>query len=138
MIQYAGQPHGISGHWNNVPRMLNELRWWETYLKPTPATTTFIELVEDAMRACRLTRDDVALIVPHQVNERIIEAAMKKLELPPEKFFINIQKYGNTSAASVPIALDEARREGRLKRGDVAILLAFGAGLTWGSAVVRL
>ena len=102
------------------------------------ATTVFTELVEDAMQACRLTKDEVALIVPHQVNERIIEAAMKKLDLPPEKIFVNIQKYGNTSAASVPIALDEARREGRLKRGDVAILLAFGAGLTWGSAVVRL
>lgn len=102
------------------------------------ATTVFIDLVEDAMQSCRLTKEDVTLIVPHQVNERIIEAAMKKLDLPPEKFFVNIQKYGNTSAASVPIALDEARREGRLKRGDVAILLAFGAGLTWGSAVVRM
>jgi 3-oxoacyl-[acyl-carrier-protein] synthase-3 len=101
------------------------------------ATTTFIELVEDAMRACRLSKDDVALIVPHQVNERIIDAAREKLELPADKFFVNIQKYGNTSAASVPIALDEARREGRVKRGDVAILLAFGAGLTWSSAVVR-
>jgi 3-oxoacyl-[acyl-carrier-protein] synthase-3 len=102
------------------------------------ATTVFIELVEEAMQACRLTKEEVALIVPHQVNERIIEAAIKKLELPAEKFFVNIQKYGNTSAASVPLALDEALREGRLRRGDVAILLAFGAGLTWGSAVVRM
>lgn len=102
------------------------------------ATTIFIQLVEEAMQVCKLSRDDVALIVPHQVNERIIEAAMKKLDLPAEKFFVNIQKYGNTSAASVPIALDEARREGRLKRGDVVIMLAFGAGLTWGSAVVRM
>jgi 3-oxoacyl-[acyl-carrier-protein] synthase-3 len=102
------------------------------------ATTVFIELVEEAMRACNLAKEDVSLIVPHQVNERIIEAAIKKLDLPPEKFFVNIQKYGNTSAASVPIALDEARRQGRLRRGDVAILLAFGAGLTWGSAVVRM
>jgi 3-oxoacyl-[acyl-carrier-protein] synthase-3 len=102
------------------------------------ATTTFIELVQDAMRSCRLSKDDVALIVPHQVNERIIDAARDKLDLPAEKFFVNIQKYGNTSAASVPIALDEARREGRLKRGDIVILLAFGAGLTWSSAVVRI
>ena len=101
------------------------------------ATSTFIDLVQQAMRACELSRDDVALVIPHQVNERIIEAAMKKLDLPPEKFFVNIQDYGNTSAASVPIALDEARRQGRLKAGDTAILLAFGAGLTWGSAVVR-
>ncbi len=102
------------------------------------ATTVFVELVEESMRACRLTKDDVALIVPHQVNERIIEAARGKLDLPAEKFFVNIQKYGNTSSASVPIALDEARSSGRVKRGDIVIMLAFGAGLTWGSAVVRL
>jgi 3-oxoacyl-[acyl-carrier-protein] synthase-3 len=63
---------------------------------------------------------------------------MRKLNLPPEKFFVNIQRYGNTSAASVPIALDEACRQGRLQPGDIAILLAFGAGLTWGSAVVKM
>jgi 3-oxoacyl-[acyl-carrier-protein] synthase-3 len=102
------------------------------------ATTAFIELVEEAMRVCELSRDDVSLIVPHQVNARIIDAAIKKLDLPPDKIFVNIDRYGNTSAASVPIALDEARRQGRLKPGDTAILIAFGAGLTWGSAVVRL
>jgi 3-oxoacyl-[acyl-carrier-protein] synthase-3 len=102
------------------------------------ATTVFIELVQQAMEACSLTRDDVKLVVPHQVNERIIEAAMRKLDLPPEKFFINIDRYGNTSAASVPIALDEARRQGRLQSGDIAIMLAFGAGLSWSSAVVKM
>ena len=102
------------------------------------ATTTFIELVQDALQMCEISRDDVTLVIPHQVNERIIEAAIGKLDIPPEKFFINIDRYGNTSAASVPIALDEARRQGRLNPGDIAILLAFGAGLTWGSAVVRM
>jgi 3-oxoacyl-[acyl-carrier-protein] synthase-3 len=102
------------------------------------ATTVFIELVEEAMQTCGLSRDDVKLIVPHQVNERIIDAAMRKLDLPPEKFFINIDRYGNTSAASVPIALHEARQQGRLAPGDIAIMLAFGAGLTWSSAVVRM
>jgi 3-oxoacyl-[acyl-carrier-protein] synthase-3 len=63
---------------------------------------------------------------------------MRKLDLPPEKFFINIDRYGNTSAASVPIALHEARQQGRLAPGDIAIMLAFGAGLTWSSAVVRM
>jgi 3-oxoacyl-[acyl-carrier-protein] synthase-3 len=72
------------------------------------------------------------------VNQRIIDAAIERLESPPEKAFVNIDKYGNTSAASIPIALDEAVRAGRLKQGDVAILLAFGAGLTWGNAVVRM
>jgi 3-oxoacyl-[acyl-carrier-protein] synthase-3 len=102
------------------------------------ATGAFVELVREAMQTCGLTRDDVALIVPHQVNERIIDAAVDRLELPREKVFVNIDRYGNTSAASVPIALDEARRQGRLKSGDIAILLAFGAGLTWASAVVRM
>ena len=82
-------------------------------------------------------RDDIALLVPHQVNQRIIESALAKLEWDPARCVVNIDKYGNTSAASVPIALDEACREGRLKSGDLAVLVAFGAGLTWGGALVR-
>lgn len=102
------------------------------------ATAAFVELVQEALAACELTPQDLALIVPHQVNERIIDAAVKKLELPADKIYVNIDRYGNTSAASVPIALDEARRLGRLKSGDLVLLLAFGAGLTWASAVVRM
>ena len=79
----------------------------------------------------------MALVVPHQVNTRIIDSAVGRLGFPPEKIYVNIQKYGNTSAASVPIALAEARAEGRLKPGDTAILVAFGGGLTWASAVVK-
>ncbi len=95
-------------------------------------------LVRDAMEKCNLTPDDVAMVVPHQVNTRIIDSAVGRMGFPPEKIFLNIQKYGNTSAASVPIALAEARSEGRLKAGDLAILVAFGGGLTWASAVIRL
>jgi 3-oxoacyl-[acyl-carrier-protein] synthase-3 len=102
------------------------------------AVTRFEELIENAMRACELSVDQVKLIVPHQVNQRIIDSAMEKLGLPPEKAFVNIGKYGNTSAASIPIALDEAIREGRLNQGDVAIFVAFGGGLTWANAVVRM
>jgi 3-oxoacyl-[acyl-carrier-protein] synthase-3 len=101
------------------------------------AVQRFEELIEDAMRKCELTKDDVKLIVPHQVNLRIISSAMDKLELGMEKAFVNISKYGNTSAASIPIALDEAMREGRISAGDVVILVAFGAGLTWANAVVK-
>ena len=90
------------------------------------------------MRKCELTADQVKLIVPHQVNQRIIDSAMEKLGLPPEKAFVNIDRYGNTSAASIPIALDEAVRAGKLKKGDVVIFVAFGAGLTWANAVVRM
>ncbi len=80
---------------------------------------------------------DIDLFVPHQANLRIIEATTKRLELPPEKVFTNIHKYGNTSAASVPLALDEARRTGRLKDGDLVLMVVFGGGLTWGAALVR-
>src|SRR3954466_11582938 len=102
------------------------------------AVTKFEELIREAMRACELGVDDVKLIVPHQVNQRIIDSAMEKLGLGPEKVYVNIDRYGNTSAASIPIALDEAWRAGKLSQGDVAVFVAFGAGLTWANAVVRL
>src|SRR5207237_2185068 len=101
------------------------------------AVSKFEELIDTAMRACELTQETLKLIVPHQVNQRIIDSAMEKLGLPPEKAFVNLDKYGNTSAASIPIALDEAWRGGRISRGDVLIFVAFGAGLTWANAVVR-
>lgn len=102
------------------------------------ATKIFVDLVEEAMAACGLKRDDVAMVIPHQVNQRIIEAAVRKLEMPIEKFFVNLDRYGNTSAASVPIALDEARRAGKVHAGDHVITIAFGGGLTWASTVIRL
>ncbi|MGD0540742.1 MAG: beta-ketoacyl-ACP synthase III [Tepidisphaeraceae bacterium] len=102
------------------------------------AVTKFEELIQEAMRACELSADQVKLIVPHQVNKRIIDSAMEKLGLPLEKAFVNIDRYGNTSAASIPIALDEAHRAGRFKVGDAVIFVAFGGGLTWANAVVRI
>jgi 3-oxoacyl-[acyl-carrier-protein] synthase-3 len=81
--------------------------------------------------------DDLCLIVPHQVNQRIIEAALERLGWSDEKVMVNIQNYGNTSAATVPVALDEARRAGRLVKGKLVVLVAFGAGLTWGAALIR-
>jgi len=94
-------------------------------------------LVEDAMQQCNLTVDDVAMVVPHQVNTRIIDSAVGRLGFPREKIFVNIDRYGNTSAASVPIALSEARSQGCIADGQVAILVAFGGGLSWASAVVK-
>jgi 3-oxoacyl-[acyl-carrier-protein] synthase-3 len=102
------------------------------------AVQRFEELIEDAMRKCELTPDRIKLIIPHQVNKRIIDSAMEKLGLGIEKAYVNIDRYGNTSAASIPIALDEAWREGRLSAGDIVIMVAFGAGLTWANAVVRV
>jgi 3-oxoacyl-[acyl-carrier-protein] synthase-3 len=102
------------------------------------AVTKFEELIHEAMRACELTEKDVKLIIPHQVNQRIIDSAMEKLEMPKEKAFVNIDRYGNTSAASIPIAMDEAHRLGRFGEGDAIIFVAFGGGLTWANAVVRI
>jgi 3-oxoacyl-[acyl-carrier-protein] synthase-3 len=102
------------------------------------AVQRFHELIEDAMRKCELTPQKLKLIIPHQVNQRIIDSAMERLKLPPEKAYVNIDRYGNTSAASIPIALDEAVRAGKIVKGDVVIFVAFGAGLTWANAVVRM
>lgn len=81
--------------------------------------------------------EDLGLLVPHQVNRRIIDSAIEKLEIPLEKVMVNIERYGNTSAASVPLALDEAVRAGRVEKGKLLVLAAFGAGLSWGGALVR-
>jgi len=102
------------------------------------AVTKFEELIQQAMRACELTPQTLKLIVPHQVNQRIIDHAMEKLGLGADKAFVNIDRYGNTSAASIPIALDEAWKQGKLQKGDAVIFVAFGAGLTWATAVVRI
>jgi 3-oxoacyl-[acyl-carrier-protein] synthase-3 len=84
-----------------------------------------------------LTVEDVDLVIPHQANYRITQAVQKQLGLPDEKVMSNIHKYGNTTAASIPIALHEAVEEGRLKRGDLVCLTAFGSGFTWGAALIR-
>lgn len=95
------------------------------------------EAARDILEQHGLTADQVACVIPHQANLRIIEAIAQYLELPSERFYVNLDRYGNTSAASIPIAIDEARRLGRIKRGDVTLLVAFGAGLTYGSALIR-
>ena len=90
-----------------------------------------------ALESCGLNGDDVDLLVPHQANLRIIEFAAKRLKLPMEKVFVNLQKYGNTSAATIPIALSEAKEQNRMRSGDTVVLVGFGAGLTWASAVLK-
>ena len=95
-------------------------------------------LLGDCMAKCNLTVDDVDLVVPHQVNMRIIKSAARKFNFPMEKLYINIDRYGNTSAGSIPLALEEARRLGRIGKGSTLLLIAFGAGLTWAGSVIRL
>ena len=95
--------------------------------------TTALKALEQA----GLTYGDIDLLIPHQANMRIIQSAAKRLHLPMEKVFVNIEKYANTSAASIPIAMDEANRSGLMKKGDVIALVGFGAGLTWGAVVMK-
>ena len=81
--------------------------------------------------------NEVARVIPHQANVRIVESMANRLELPLEKFYCNLDRHGNTSAASIPIALDEAWKKDIIQRGDLVVLVAFGAGLTWSSTLVR-
>lgn len=100
-----------------------------------------VRMMEDAvtslLRRHDLTIDDVALMIPHQANIRILSNLRDRLGIAEDKVFVNLSKYGNTSAASIPIALDEAHRQGRLNRGDIVLLCTFGGGLTWGSLLMR-
>jgi 3-oxoacyl-[acyl-carrier-protein] synthase-3 len=92
---------------------------------------------KEAISYNNLTLDDINIFIPHQANKRIVDAVAKKLNLPLKKVFINLMRYGNTSAASIPLALDEALQEKRIIKGDIVLLSAFGGGLTWGSSVIK-
>lgn len=101
------------------------------------AVKTLDATVDEALDANGLTRADLDWLIPHQANLRIIAATAKRLQLPMERVIVTIDRHGNTSAASVPLALDEAVRSGRVQRGELLLLEAFGGGFTWGSALVR-
>ena len=101
------------------------------------AVKSLEDVVLETLAHNNIEDSEIDLLIPHQANLRIIQAIAKRLNLPEEKVFVNIHKYGNTSSASIPIALDEANRSGRIKEGDLLLLNAFGAGLTWGAAAVR-
>ncbi len=93
--------------------------------------------VQELLEREQITLEDIDLMIPHQANIRILKKLVSRLGVKNEKVFINVQKYGNTSAASIPIALDEANREGRLKRGDLLLVCSFGGGFTWGASLIR-
>jgi 3-oxoacyl-[acyl-carrier-protein] synthase-3 len=101
------------------------------------AVTRFPEVIREALEAANLTIDDVDLVVPHQANMRITEAVAHRLGVPMEKVYSNIHKYGNTTAATIPICLSEALSEGRIKEGSILALASFGSGFTWASSIVR-
>jgi 3-oxoacyl-[acyl-carrier-protein] synthase-3 len=101
------------------------------------AVTTLGKAIDEALAANALERSAIDWLVPHQANMRIIQATARKLDLPMERVITTVQDHGNTSAASVPLALDTGVRDGRIKRGDLVLLEAFGGGITWGSALIR-
>lgn len=135
MVQPAGGSRNPSSH-KTVDERLHymKLRGREIYKF---AVMKMADLVADAAKACHIKVADIALIVPHQVNLRILEAAAERLNISMDKIFVNIHKYGNTAAASAAIAFDEAARSGKLKKGDYVVLVAFGGGLTWGVTVLK-
>ncbi len=102
------------------------------------AVVKLAEVVDEALAANNLDHAAVDWLVPHQANRRIIDAMGRKLRLPPERVIVTVERHANTSAASIPLALDEAVRDGRIRRGDLVVLEALGGGLTWGSALVRM
>ncbi len=101
------------------------------------AVVRFAEVINESLTANGFGPDDLSLLVPHQANIRISNYVQQQMNLPDEKIFNNIQRYGNTTAASIPIALTEARQQGRIKPGDLVCLAAFGSGFTWASALIR-
>jgi len=102
------------------------------------AVTAMGDAATHILEKTGLTADDVSLLIPHQANKRIIDATARRMKLPAEKVYVNLQNYGNTSSASIPVALTEAKEKGLLKKGDVCVIVAFGGGLTWGSAAIRI
>lgn len=101
------------------------------------AVKAMANAVVQVLKQQDMTIDDISVVIPHQANIRILRSLLERLSIPPEKAYVNIHKYGNTSAASVPIALDEANRAGMLHKGDIVLFCAFGGGFTWGASIVK-
>lgn len=101
------------------------------------AVNTLDQIVDETLAANNMQKSDIDWLVPHQANIRILQATAKKLDMPMDRVVVTVDKHGNTSAASIPLALDTAVRDGRIKRGDVILMEAFGGGFTWGSALVK-
>lgn len=101
------------------------------------AVRSLTEVAEEALEANGMTSEDVSMLIPHQANIRILEATAKRLKLLDERTYINVDRFGNTSGATIPLALDEVNRAGRLKEGDIVLFNAFGGGFTWASALIR-
>lgn len=132
--QAYGSRHPASRPLDDPKKIFMTIKGREVYQL---AVRRIVEMVRECLERCRLNIDDINMFIPHQMNARIIESVAKRINLKPERVFINIDKYGNTSAASIPIALDECRKQGRIKSGDIVLIVAFGAGLTWGANLIQ-
>jgi 3-oxoacyl-[acyl-carrier-protein] synthase-3 len=133
--QAHGSRHPVGKKLDDPKKIYMQIKGREVYQQ---AIRRIVDTVNHCLDHCGLTIDDIKMVISHQMNARIIESAAKRLNLPDDKVFINIHEYGNTSAASVPIAFDECSRKGRIKQGDIIILVSFGAGLTWGANIIEL
>ena len=133
------QPAGGSAIPPCIDSINNRLHFWKMNGKEIfkKAVRVMGQSCVKSLEACNLTAADIDLVIPHQANMRIIESLAKRLEIPLDKFHNNLDLYGNTSAASIGIALDEAIKANRIKKGDRILLVAFGAGLTWGSQIIQ-
>jgi 3-oxoacyl-[acyl-carrier-protein] synthase-3 len=132
--QAYGSRHPADKGLDDPNKIYMEIKGREVYQH---AVRRIVETVEHCLDQCNLCLDDIKMLICHQMNARIIESAAKRLKLPDEKVYLNIDEYGNTSAASVPIAFDECVRNGKVQRGDIVLFVAFGAGLTWGANVIE-
>ncbi len=133
------RPGGGSVHPPSL-EMLNDRSYYLRMAGPETFKHAVVKMADacnQALTRAGMSPDDVDVLIPHQANLRIIEATAKRVGIPVEKGFVNIDRYGNTSAASIPMALDECVREGRITEGSIVLMVAFGGGLTWGSTLVR-
>jgi 3-oxoacyl-[acyl-carrier-protein] synthase-3 len=139
MVNYICMPGGGALHPPGQAMLDQRLQFIQ--MRGNETFKTAVRSLEDVSREvldlAGLTAADVDWFVPHQANRRIIDAVAERLEIPQERCYVNIERYGNTSSASIPIALDEAVRSGRIRRDHIVLMGAFGAGLTWGASVVR-
>jgi 3-oxoacyl-[acyl-carrier-protein] synthase III len=137
---FISMPGGGSTYPPNRPETLEahlpfiQMKGGDTF---KAAIRSMVEVCKEVLAESGFTENDVAWLLPHQANERILTATADRLKIPAERCMNNIARYGNTSAASIPIALDEYARDGKIKRGDLILITAFGGGLTWGAALVR-
>jgi 3-oxoacyl-[acyl-carrier-protein] synthase-3 len=130
-------PYGVSSGWDQLRAGAEagiQMQGSDVF---KVAVRTLSSLVDETLEKNGITHDDIDWLVPHQANLRIIQAAAKKLDLPMERVIVTVQDHGNTSAASIPLALDTAVRDGRIQRGQLLLLETFGGGFTWGSALIR-